>query len=196
MNQAITLLAEEQMLSQLMQEQEVLDRRQISLIGLKTNQQMVGKNQYAMDNNVSGSPKVVSSGKWNLKNVNLSQADVSFQPVGRQVFTPQVLSRNTGIGEDSQLPVASLEKEIREQFPNCKPYLERFNKQAPYNTLFMDKNCSSCMSDFTPHLLSHIKMACLNYVNQPITYQSYQLTFEEVLQIKEYLLIKLQNTLQ
>lgn len=32
----------------------------------------------------------------------------------------------------------------------------------------LDKNCATCMTNFAPQLLSHLKMACLNYQNAPI----------------------------
>lgn len=46
------LLAEDQMLNQLIQEQEALDKKQTALFGLKKHSQILGTNQYAMQNNL------------------------------------------------------------------------------------------------------------------------------------------------
>jgi hypothetical protein len=38
------------------------------------------------------------------------------------------------------------------------------------NTVYLDRNCSTCMTGNTAQILSYIKMACLSYVNSPIYY--------------------------
>jgi hypothetical protein len=45
------ILHEDQMLAQMMAEQDLIDRKSISLMGYKKNQQILGTNQYAMQNN-------------------------------------------------------------------------------------------------------------------------------------------------
>lgn len=51
------------------------------------------------------------------------------------------------------------------------------------------------MTGFAPQILSHIKLACLHFVNQPITYSEFQLQFQELVQIKEFILLKCQGLL-
>ena len=63
--EGIKLLMEDQMIMQMMQEQEIIDRKQISLLGLKRNQQILGTNQYAMQNHLSTS---VDHNFWNMRN--------------------------------------------------------------------------------------------------------------------------------
>lgn len=41
------------MLMHMLQEQDIEDRKNIALFGTKTNQQIMGKNQYAMTNNLA-----------------------------------------------------------------------------------------------------------------------------------------------
>ena len=55
------------------------------------------------------------------------------------------------------------------------------------------------MTGFAPQILTHLKLACLNYVNSPIAYGSQannervQFTFDELLTIKENLLKQVQE---
>ena len=44
------------------------------------------------------------------------------------------------------------------------------SQEHPFNTLYLDRNCASCMSGLAPQILSQIKLACLSYVNSPIKY--------------------------
>jgi len=43
---------EDLMLNQMLTEQESIDRKQLNLFGIKKNQQILGKNQYALTNNI------------------------------------------------------------------------------------------------------------------------------------------------
>ena len=85
------------------------------------------------------------------------------------------------------------------------------SEENPFNTLYLDRNCASCMTGFAPQVLNHIKLACLSYVNSPIKYSttyvgsnykrnsnpknSVEMTFTEIAFIKEFLLLKCQGIL-
>ena len=61
------------MLAQMLGEQDLIDRKQISLMGYKKNQQILGTNQYAMQNNFTKSPTTKNSEQknfWDLRNKN------------------------------------------------------------------------------------------------------------------------------
>jgi hypothetical protein len=65
----LNLLAEDSMLMQMLQEQDLIDRKQIGLFGTKKNQQILGKNQYAMQNNLSNGESTDKQ-FWELRNKN------------------------------------------------------------------------------------------------------------------------------
>lgn len=74
---------EDAMLMQLLQEQELIDRKQMGLFGTKTNQQIVGTNQYAMTNNFVKHPKhetKASTDFWKLRNKNKAYHSVVGSP--------------------------------------------------------------------------------------------------------------------
>ena len=63
-------------------EQDLLDRKQIGLFGVKKNSEILGTNQGAMDNNFirrSGSIQGTSRGEWDLKDKELSYKEVMQQ---------------------------------------------------------------------------------------------------------------------
>lgn len=53
--------------------------------------------------------------------------------------------------------------------------------------LFLDKNCISCSGN-QPIVLQHLKMACLNYTNSLVSYNSKQYSMDEITEIKDKLL--------
>ena len=67
--QILNQLAEDSMLMQMLQEQDLIDRKQIGLFGTKKNQQILGKNQYAMQNNLSNGESTDKQ-FWELRNKN------------------------------------------------------------------------------------------------------------------------------
>lgn len=72
----LNLMLQDQMLMQLLEEQDVLDRKQMNLFGLKKNQQIIGTNQYGASNNLRSAPTQESSNQgdaknfWELRNKN------------------------------------------------------------------------------------------------------------------------------
>jgi len=85
--------------------------------------------------------------------------------------------------------ISSVGDELR-ALGDKKPYLDRFNQTHTHNTVIIDKNCASCMTGYAPQILSHIKLACISYVNQPVSYSCLKLSFEEIAQVKEYVLLQ------
>lgn len=77
-----------------------------------------------------------------------------------------------------------------------RPFVDRYNDETgiPYNSVQIDRGCASCKGN-APQILSMLKIACLNYVNSPIEYgpvgNKLKLSFPEVLQVKEFLLVKI-----
>ena len=66
----------------MLQEQDLLDRKQIGLFGVKKNSEILGTNQGAMDNNYvrhSGSIHGTSRGEWDLPGKELSYKEVMQQ---------------------------------------------------------------------------------------------------------------------
>ena len=57
------------------------------------------------------------------------------------------------------------------------------------NSLLIDRNCASC-SGFAPSILKHIKIACLSYVNNPITFGKQKVKFPDMISVKEMILKK------
>lgn len=102
--EAINLLAEDQMLSQLLQEQDLLDKKQISLMGFKTNQQLIGKNQYAMQNNLISSPKGKEDKDTNTDIWKLRNKKISYSNVVRSVQDSALLREKASPPEKNRSP--------------------------------------------------------------------------------------------
>ena len=64
----------------------------------------------------------------------------------------------------------------------------RLDSSNQYNTLFVDRNCASCMTGMAPQILTQIKLACLSYVNSPVKYSGLDISFADIVQVKEHLL--------
>lgn len=77
--------------------------------------------------------------------------------------------------------------------PRPETFSDRFNAPSNHNTLQIERNCATCMTGIAPQVLSHLKIACLSYVNQPVDYAGFKLSFAEVMQVKEYLLVQTQS---
>ena len=60
--------------------------------------------------------------------------------------------------------------------------------------LFLDKNCISCSGN-QPIVLQHLKMACLNYTNSLVQYNSKQYSMDEITEIKDKLLTQCESAL-
>ena len=60
--------------------------------------------------------------------------------------------------------------------------------------LFLDKNCISCSGN-QPIVLQHLKMACLNYTNSLVQYNSKQYSMDEITDIKDKLLSQCESAL-
>ena len=44
------------------------------------------------------------------------------------------------------------------------------------------------MTGMAPQILTQIKLACLSYVNSPVKYNGLEITFADIVQVKEHLL--------
>ena len=83
------VICEDSMLMQMMQEQDILDRKQIGLFGLKKNQQIMGKNQYSMTNNLINAQSQNKDSSlacdqkkfWDLRNKDQSYKDIVYSPM-------------------------------------------------------------------------------------------------------------------
>lgn len=172
------------MLHQMITEQDTIDKKQISLFGQKTNAQILGNNQNGMTNNIAkqGGEGKTSTDFWSLRNKDKAYVEV----VSGSKKPMQDLSRAQSPDSVSQ-HVQSIQNKMSEE--KGTSFLDRFNSNSNPQTMFIDKNCATCMQGTAPQIMSHIKLACLSFINQPISYMNVKLQFSDILQIKELLLV-------
>ena len=69
------LIVDDLQLNQMIEEQDLIDRKQIGLFGTKKNQQILGTNQYAMSNNyapmTTKNENSANGEFWDLRNKKL-----------------------------------------------------------------------------------------------------------------------------
>ena len=89
--------------------------------------------------------------------------------------------------------LSNMTREVKSGMEKANTFTDRYNSPQEHNSLYLDRDCASCMTGFAPQILSHVKLACLAYVNQPIKFDSFLLRFSDVLQVKEYILHRCQG---
>ncbi|CDW87687.1 UNKNOWN [Stylonychia lemnae] len=77
---------------------------------------------------------------------------------------------------------------------NNTSFLPSQNQGPNRNTIFVDRNCISCSGNSSV-LLQHIKVACLSYQNNPVTYKNSVYTMNEINGLKYTLLNECQRLL-
>ena len=146
----------------------------MGLFGQKKNQEIIGTSVNGLSNNFSSNP-VKSATLRNIRNRS-----------------------SMGSPSKGHEDKSTLGKLLEEENPDinattAKTFAEKYAKVHTHNSIVMDKNCATCMTGFAPQVLSHLKIACLSYVNQPVSYGTMKLPFSDVLSIKEHLLVKVQK---
>ena len=71
--------------------------------------------------------------------------------------------------------LSAMAGEVKPGTAKTEAFIERYNSPQEHNSLYLDRDCASCMTGFAPQVLSHVKLACLAYVNQPIKFDSFSL---------------------
>lgn len=198
--QLLNLLLEDQMIMQMLEEQDVRDREQIGLFGVKKNSEILGVNQHAMQNNIErrggGSPRKETKtpprpAHWGLDNKN--------EPYSKVVRSPE--QKNTKHAEKVQQQLQAA-KPLGAHDPDVlsvgnlagllTPTTSTADAGRSGNALSVSRHCASCLG-FAPQILSHIKLACLSYTNSPVAYApGVTLCVPDLLKVKEVLLKKLE----
>ena len=138
MQAAIGLLSENAMIGQLLQEQDLLDRKQIALMGLKTTQEILGKNQHAVENNLLLGPKKEerdqqeqpSGNFWKLRNRNKDYVQVVSSSHAASEQKPGRVENPQGSLAEPESTIQSLfYSTLQQETANSpqKTYLERFH---------------------------------------------------------------------
>ena len=115
----LQLVLEDSMISQLLQEQEIEDRKQIGLFGMKKNSEIMGVNQGALTNafNREGSSKRISStDRWALPKEDLTLSELLHPNENwdsRMKIANQTIDQlQTIIEESSKTPVRITDRKI------------------------------------------------------------------------------------
>ena len=189
------------MLMQLIQEQDVYDRENIGLFGVRKNQELVGVNQGAMSNifdrrkqtvdptsspsnglasaiNKDASSHKDQSGAWDLSNKNMTYGQVV---AAKSFITKRKMSELEKMLPLNKLGLSSEAKDLTTR------------TLSPMNNLQVSRDCATCHG-FAPQILSQIKLACLSYVSSPIQYnKDVSLKINDMIRIKEKLLQKVES---
>eukprot|EP00347_Sterkiella_histriomuscorum_P008218 403345926 len=166
LNLVLNLLLETQQIEHLMVTQDLEDRKQIGIFGQKKNSEILG---------------------------NSSQ----FVSVSKGFESAQKSSVGTGFSKQVQSSHQHNRSKTQEQANNlCKPSQSNQSpKQQQRNSIFVDKNCISCSGNSSV-ILQHIKVACLSYQNNPVTYKGSVLNMHEINDIKQSLLNECQKLIE
>lgn len=143
-------LVQDSILVQMLQEQELIDRKQIALFGVKTNHQILGKNHHAMTNNLTpSSPKgPESSSFWAVRHKKESKRA---NPLAQSLQLDEIKRPQTQLStlRPGNGPTSPTEASVRESDVN-RSFKDRYNDTQLYNTIKVDRNCASCMTGFAP----------------------------------------------
>ena len=132
-----------------------------------------------MDDEIKKEPR----GEWDMPNKNKTYRQVVKEK-------DQLNTRHDNLKKDALLSMNTINTDNhphpQEDFDVD---LEKLKSQTP-DVISVSKECASC-AGFAPQILSHLKIACLSYMNSPIKYhEGVSLSIHDVLRIKQAILKK------